>query len=104
MDPKRHRRPPAALPRPLIWAGGIILLFAVADCVRCLPALFEQRQVLGSLRRDLAGLQRANQRLRLDVKRLREDPRAVEDVARRELGLMRPGEVVFIIVDTPASK
>ena len=81
--------------------GGILLLLAVADCVRCLPALFEARQQVGGLRRDVAELGRAAETLRKDVKRMKEDPKAVEEIARRELGLMRPGEVVFIIFDTP---
>jgi cell division protein FtsB len=77
------------------------MLLAVADCVRCLPALFEARQQASGLRRDVAELGRATETLRRDVKRLNEDPKAIEEIARRELGLMRPGEVVFIIVDTP---
>jgi len=80
------------------------MLLAVADCVRCLPALYEARQNLGVARRSLADLQQTNQRLRRDVKRLKDDPRAIEEVARRDLGLIRPGEVVFIIVDTPRTK
>ena len=44
-----------------------------------------------------------NARLREEVRRLREDPAAIEEIARRELGLIRPGEKVFIIKDvTPA--
>jgi cell division protein FtsB len=40
-----------------------------------------------------------NARLREQARRLREDPAAIEEIARRELGLMRPGEKVFIIKD-----
>jgi len=40
-----------------------------------------------------------NARLREDARRLREDPAAIEEVARRELGLIKPGEKVFIIKD-----
>ena len=47
-----------------------------------------------------------NARLREEARRLREDPAAIEDAARRDLGLIRPGERVFIIKDVkpPASK
>ena len=45
-----------------------------------------------------------NARLADQARRLREDPTAVEEVARRELGLIKPGEKVFIIKDVPAPK
>ena len=45
-----------------------------------------------------------NARLREEARRLREDPGAIEEIARRELGLIRPGEKVFIIKDVPASQ
>ena len=54
------------------------------------------------LRRDLEGLearnrelQEENHRLRQRVHSLREDKQAVERVARDELGLVRPEDVVF---------
>ena len=50
------------------------------------------------------GRQRAeNARLREDARRLREDPAAIEEIARRELGLIKPGEKVFIVKDLPAT-
>jgi len=33
------------------------------------------------------------------ARRLREDPSGIEDQARRELGLIKPGEVLFIVKD-----
>ena len=48
------------------------------------------------------GRQRAeNARLRDEARRLREDPAAIEEIARRDLGLIRPGEKVFIVKDLP---
>jgi len=43
-----------------------------------------------------------NDRLREEVRRLTEDPSAIEEIARREFGLIRPGEKVFIVRDLPA--
>lgn len=40
-----------------------------------------------------------NQRLREQVDRLTNDPAAIEELARDELGLMRPGEKLFIVKD-----
>ncbi len=45
-----------------------------------------------------------NSRLREEVRRLREDPAAIEEIARRELGLIKPGEKVFIIKDVQPAK
>jgi cell division protein FtsB len=45
-----------------------------------------------------------NARLREEARRLREDPDAIEEIARRELGLIRRGEKVFIIKDAPPAK
>jgi cell division protein FtsB len=36
-----------------------------------------------------------NVRLRREVEALRDDPRALERAAREELGLVKPGEIVF---------
>ena len=55
-----------------------------------------------SLEKELAGVQAENAELRRDVsklrtevKDLREDPQAVERIAREQLGLVRKSEVVF---------
>jgi cell division protein FtsB len=33
------------------------------------------------------------------MRRLNDDPSAIESLARKELGLLRPGEVLFIVKD-----
>lgn len=55
-----------------------------------------------SLEKELSGVQAENAelrrdvaRLRTEVKDLREDPAAVERIAREQLGLVRKSEVVF---------
>ena len=47
----------------------------------------------------LAQKRQENARLREEIRRLREDPSRIESVAREELGLIRPGEVLFIVHD-----
>jgi cell division protein FtsB len=44
-------------------------------------------------------LRAENVRLREDARRLRSDPGTIEALARQELGLIKPGEVLFIIKD-----
>ncbi|MEK6711763.1 MAG: septum formation initiator family protein [Nitrospinota bacterium] len=47
------------------------------------------------LRVELAAMERENGRVRREVRSLREDMRAIERIAREELGLVKPGEVVY---------
>ena len=37
--------------------------------------------------------------MREEARRLREDPSAIEELARQELGLIKPGEKLFIVKD-----
>jgi len=60
----------------------------------------------GRLEADLERLQAENEqlragngRLRMELRRLADDPAVLERVAREELGLVRPGDVVFRMED-----
>ena len=44
-------------------------------------------------------LRAENARLRDEARRLRSDPSTIEALARRELGLIKPGEMLFIVKD-----
>jgi cell division protein FtsB len=44
-------------------------------------------------------MQSENDRLRDQIRRLTSDPETIESVAREELGLIRPGELVFVVKD-----
>jgi cell division protein FtsB len=70
--------------------------------VAMLRARREHDELTGAIARQRA----ENARLRQEARQLREDPSTIEEIARRELGLIRPGEKVFIITDAapPASK
>jgi len=48
---------------------------------------------------ELERLKSANAAMREQNRRLRDDPDALEEAARRDLGLMKRGETVFIIKD-----
>jgi cell division protein FtsB len=47
----------------------------------------------------LDSLRRENAKLRDEARRLKEDPATIESLARDQLGLIRPGEIVFILKD-----
>jgi cell division protein FtsB len=51
---------------------------------------------------DVIKLRLENQQLKEQARRLREDPAAIEDAARRELGLIRRGETLVIVHDVKA--
>ena len=53
------------------------------------------RRDLHSLEERNARLMAENQRLKVEVQRVRTEPAALERAARENLGLVRPGEIVF---------
>ena len=53
------------------------------------------------LEQSLAEVRAENADLREEAERLREDPTAIEELARRDLGLIKPGEKLFIVKDVP---
>ena len=65
-----------------------------------LRAQREHAQVDAALTR----LRIENQRLREEARRLREDPAALEEAARRDLGLLRPGETLVVVKKTQPDK
>jgi cell division protein FtsB len=62
-------------------------------------ALIEKRRQFAALTRALEQAKDDNAALRDRARRLRQDPSTIESVARRDLGLIKPGEKVFIIKD-----
>ena len=59
------------------------------------------RRTYQRLRVDVSTLRAENVRLRLEAQRLRGDLATIEAVAREELGLILPGEKVFLLGDAP---
>jgi len=68
-----------------------------------LLATIRTRQQYRVLQESLTEARAENARLREQARRLREVPSAIEEQARRELGLIRPGEKLFIIRELPDS-
>ncbi|HXK08091.1 MAG TPA: septum formation initiator family protein [Vicinamibacteria bacterium] len=59
--------------------------------------LLERRRHVEALRAELDGLRAENVRLAAEIEDLRTSPRAIERLAREELGLARPDETVFFL-------
>ncbi len=62
----------------------------------------ERRQQVQDLREDIQNLQQDNERLAQQVQDLRSDPRAIEEMAREQLRLARPGEFIVNLQPNPA--
>jgi len=86
--------------------GQIALVFVfVAMAVDALVgergfmAIFRARKQYEEVSQSLTRQKAENARLREEARRLKDDPSAIEELARRNLGLIRPGEKVFIVKD-----
>ena len=93
--------PPRRQPRRF-WSHAIFF----ASCVLLVNAVFGDKGLMESLQarrtyaaaaQDLARRRQENAALRDEVRRLRNDPATIESVARGELGLVRPGEILVTI-------
>lgn len=56
------------------------------------------------LEREIRDLERANVNLRVEIERVQHDPLRIEELARERLGLVRPGETVYQIVEDNTSR
>ena len=108
--PLRRRKPVAAAPpawspsraRLLNYVLGFVAVVLVVDALvgdKGLVDTIRARRQYAELTAALAQKRQENSRLREDIRRYREDPSAIEALAREELGLIRDGEVLFIIRD-----
>ena len=82
----------------LIFAAVVLLVDALVGDTGMVERLRARRQVQDA-EASLAALRQENARMREYLRRLREDPVLIEALAREELGLIRPGELLFIVRD-----
>jgi cell division protein FtsB len=103
-EPNGTRVVPARRQPRRFWSHAVLF----AACVLLANGLFGERGLMQTVRArrtysaaqaDLARLKRENTQLRDRVRRLREDPATIESVARAQLGLVRPGEILVTIRD-----
>lgn len=105
--PLRRRKAPEAAPSPLRarllnYVLGFVTVVLIVDALigdKGLIDTLRARRQHEALAAALAQKRYENSRLRDDIRRLKEDPGAIEALARQDLGLMREGEVLFIIRD-----
>jgi cell division protein FtsB len=86
----------------LVFVGAVLILDALVG-EKGLLEMLKKRQEYRALEQSLADVRAENTRLREEARSLQEDPKAIEDLARRQLGLIKPGEKLFILKDVPST-
>ena len=78
----------------VVVAGILILATNLLAGERGIPALLQSRRDAARLTAQIDALRGENRALAAEIRALKTDPAAIEIVARRTLGLMRPDEIV----------
>jgi cell division protein FtsB len=108
---RRRREPAEETPQTRRKTVQILLLFVTL--VLAIDGLIGEKGLLESIRarrhhRELSAsierLRAENAQLREEARRLLEDPSTIESLAREELGLIRPGELLFIVKDAKPAR
>jgi cell division protein FtsB len=111
-EPLRRKRP-VRPPVSMLRRRGLHLLLVFVTLVLIVDALIGEKGLMQSmnarhryqdLQSSLDQLRRENATLREEMRRLNEDPGTIESLARHDLGLIRPGEIVFILKDLKEDK
>lgn len=93
----RRVRPASVVVVSMLLSALVFGIFLVSD--RGLLQVRKQRRQLAKAREEVAQLETDNKRLEAEVLALKNDPRSLEKIAREELNLVRPGEVVLVLPD-----
>ena len=92
------------VPQWVVWLLALALLALVAHDLfgeHGYLAMRRSRQELEERRQEMQTLIEQNKRLAEEVKALKSDPRMIEKVAREQLKLARPGEVIYTLPESP---
>jgi cell division protein FtsB len=82
-------------------AVALALLLVGAAGLRSWADLAAQRAREAELERQTARTEADVKRLEERIRRLQDDPRALERLARQDLGLVRPEDVVYVFPERP---
>jgi cell division protein FtsB len=94
--PARRQNP--WLRRALLFATLVLVLDALVGEAG-LAAAMRARTGHAAAAASLQRIREENAELLEQIRRLQHDPAAIEEVAREELGLVRPGEVLIVVRD-----
>jgi cell division protein FtsB len=84
-------------------AAYVLVLFCIALLVhemfgqRGILALRRQEKEMQSLRQQIRQLEQENEQLNNKIKALQSDPKAIERLAREQMHMARPGEIIYAL-------
>lgn len=82
------------------WILFIVIAVLFLFSNQSFRTYWQKKRYLAKLERDLKEIQLENKKLKMEIHRIETDPRIIEQHARRELGLIQPGEIEYrFIVD-----
>ena len=84
----------------VVFVGCVLVIDSLVGDKGVLQML-KKRQEARALEQSLGAARAENARLRQEADRLRNDSTALEELAREDLGLIKPGEKLFILRDAP---
>lgn len=99
VPPRKRRR---RIVEAVVLAIGFLMLADSLIGERGVLAMKRARIIHDRQQQAVDAEQRETDRLQEELRRLADDPAAIEDAARRDLGMMKPGEKVFMLRDLEA--
>lgn len=100
---QRVTPPPSSIRRRAVnYTLVFVTIVLVVDALVGDKGLLETmraRKQYAEVAASLQAVRQENEHLREQMHRLTDDPEMIESVARQELGLVRPGELVFVVKD-----
>lgn len=101
--PRRGERRRKRIDLALTFIALILLINAIVGD-RGLLETWRARRQYSALTAGLSTLHVQNQGLRDEARRLREDAGTIESIARHDLGLIRPGEILVVVRTARAAR
>ncbi len=78
-----------------LWTGMALLVVQDVFGTHGVLAMRRSQREAGEIRKEIQKLNDENRELQNRVKDLKSDPQAIEEIARKEMGLAKPGELIF---------
>jgi cell division protein FtsB len=78
-----------------LWTGLALLVLQDVFGTHGVLAMRRSQREAGEIRKEIQKLNDENRQLQDRVKDLKSDPQAIEEIARKEMGLAKPGELIF---------
>jgi cell division protein FtsB len=84
----------------IVFVGCVLVVDSLVGDKGVLQ-MMKKRQDARALDRAVAAAKAENARLTSEIHRIKNDDAALEEAARRDLGLIKPGEKLFVVKDIP---